>query len=30
MTALVTGRKDIVLPSETRLYFVLRRPVNVG
>jgi hypothetical protein len=30
VTAFVTGRKDIVLPSETRLYFVLRRPVNVG
>ena len=30
VTAFVTGRKDIVLPSETRLYFVLRRPVTVG
>jgi hypothetical protein len=30
LTAFVTGRKDIVLPSETRLYFVLRRPVTVG
>ena len=30
VTAFVTGRKDIVLPSETRLYFVLRRPVNVA
>jgi hypothetical protein len=30
VTAFVTGRKNIVLPSETRLYFVLRRPVTVG
>ena len=30
VTALVTGRKNIVLPSETRLRFVLRRPLTVG
>jgi hypothetical protein len=30
VTAFVTGRKNIVLPSESRLYFVLRRPVTVG
>lgn len=30
VTAFVTGKKNIVLPSETRLYFVLRRPVTVG
>lgn len=30
VAAFVTGRKNIVLPSETRLYFVLRRPVTVG
>lgn len=29
VTALVTGRKNIVLPSETRVYFVLRRPVTI-
>ena len=30
VAAFVTGRKNIVLPSESRLYFVLRRPVTVG
>ena len=30
VTALVTGRKNIFLPSETRLHFVLRRPLTVG
>jgi hypothetical protein len=30
VTAFVTGRKDIVLPSETRLRFVLREPVTVS
>lgn len=30
VTAFVTGRKNIVLPSETRLRFVLRGPVSVG
>jgi hypothetical protein len=29
VTAFVTGRKNIVLPSETRLRFVLRKPVTV-
>jgi hypothetical protein len=29
VTALVTGRKNIVLPSETRVYFVLRRPITI-
>lgn len=30
VTAFVTGRKNIVLPTETRLRFVLRRPVTVS
>jgi hypothetical protein len=30
VAAFVTGRKNIILPSETRLYFALRRPVTVG
>jgi len=30
VTALVTGRKNIVLPSETRLRFVLRKPATVS
>ncbi len=29
VTAFVTGRKNIVLPSETRLRFVLRKPVSI-
>ena len=29
VTAFVTGRKNILLPSETRMRFVLRRPVTV-